>query len=203
MSEYTEDWKKAPKPIEKRIIMCGTVDCVEGKHSFKTNMRKKSARLENKSYRSIGCVCCNKELVDWKRIDKKDLDDIDYLFKKLRHEAIRKYYWDDIDIKEKDLADAKKKGLLLLKKEIRMRIKKALGPPSDKIFQDGRQTPLVGNIIYYAQHATATCCRKCVEEWYNIDRKKSLKTKDMEYLGELILRYIKKRVPTIREEGTQ
>lgn len=200
MSEYTDDWKKAPRPIEKKIIMCGTVDCKAGEHKFKTNMRKKAARIENMTYRSASCVCCNEELVDWERIDKRDLDDTAYLFSRLKLEAWRKHYW-KIPVKEKDLDDAKKKGLILLKKDIKTRIEKSLGPPSNKIFRDGTQTPKFGNIIFYAQHATATCCRKCAEEWYGIDRKKPLKKTDIKYLGELILLYVKKRFPMIKEVG--
>ncbi|MDE1765552.1 MAG: DUF4186 family protein [Thaumarchaeota archaeon] len=200
-SNYTDDWKKRPEPIKKKVIMCGETRCEEGRHSFKTNMRKKAARLEKKTYRNGSCICCNEEFdIDWKRIDNRDLGDVKYLVSKLKLEAVRYDFW-EIPVEEKDFDTAKKKGLLLLRKEIRKRVEKALAPPSHKIYQDGRQTPKSGNIIYYAQYAMATCCRKCVEEWHGIDRKKQLKKKDIEYISGLILYYIKKRFPTIKEEG--
>ena len=35
---------------------------------------------------------------------------------------------------------------------------------------DGRQTPIDdNNPIHWAQHATGTCCRSCLEEWYGIN----------------------------------
>ncbi len=35
---------------------------------------------------------------------------------------------------------------------------------------DGRQTPREGNTIFYAQHATASCCRTCIEYWHGIPK---------------------------------
>ena len=33
---------------------------------------------------------------------------------------------------------------------------------------DGRQTPMRGHPVFIAQHATATCCRKCLSRWHDI-----------------------------------
>jgi hypothetical protein len=33
---------------------------------------------------------------------------------------------------------------------------------------DGRQTPMRGHPVFTAQHATATCCRKCLARWHGI-----------------------------------
>jgi hypothetical protein len=33
---------------------------------------------------------------------------------------------------------------------------------------DGRQTPMRGHPVFIAQHATATCCRSCLEKWHGI-----------------------------------
>lgn len=30
---------------------------------------------------------------------------------------------------------------------------------------DGRQTPMRGHPVFKAMHATATCCRGCMEKW--------------------------------------
>jgi predicted Fe-S protein YdhL (DUF1289 family) len=35
---------------------------------------------------------------------------------------------------------------------------------------DGRQTPFRGHPVFVAQHATATCCRGCLEKWHGIRR---------------------------------
>ena len=33
---------------------------------------------------------------------------------------------------------------------------------------DGKQTPMRGHPVFIAQHATATCCRGCLEKWHAI-----------------------------------
>ena len=30
---------------------------------------------------------------------------------------------------------------------------------------DGKQTPMRGHPVFIAQHATATCCRGCIQKW--------------------------------------
>jgi len=36
------------------------------------------------------------------------------------------------------------------------------------IANDGRQTPMRGHPVFIAQHASATCCRKCLAKWHGI-----------------------------------
>ena len=71
--------------------------------------------------------------------------------------------------------------------------------PAKREFDDGIQTPFSGNIIYYAQHGTATCCRKCAEEWHGIDRNRPLTGDEVKYMVDLIMLYIKKRAPEFAE----
>ena len=33
---------------------------------------------------------------------------------------------------------------------------------------DGRQTPMRGHPVFVAQHATATCCRGCMNKWWKV-----------------------------------
>ena len=35
---------------------------------------------------------------------------------------------------------------------------------------DGRQTPMSGHPVFKAQHATATCCRSCLEKWWKVPK---------------------------------
>tara|TARA_Y100000034_G_C6878055_1_gene401868 strand:- start:1162 stop:1521 length:360 start_codon:yes stop_codon:yes gene_type:complete len=59
--------------------------------------------------------------------------------------------------------------------------------PSD----DGRQTPYSGNPVYKAQHATATCCRKCIFKWHRIPSYKELNEKEINYLTNIILKWLR------------
>ncbi len=40
--------------------------------------------------------------------------------------------------------------------------------------KDGKQTPWRGHPVFVAQHATATCCRGCLEKWHGIPRGRAL-----------------------------
>ena len=56
---------------------------------------------------------------------------------------------------------------------------------------DGKQTPMKNHPVFIAQHATATCCRGCIEKWHKI--KKGLKLTDTEinYIVDLLSAWIK------------
>lgn len=55
---------------------------------------------------------------------------------------------------------------------------------------DGKQTPTHGHPVFIAQHATATCCRGCLEKWHKIDKNKILDNKDIDYIVSVIMVWI-------------
>ncbi len=62
-----------------------------------------------------------------------------------------------------------------------------------KIFdeiKDGKQTPMRGHPVFIAQHATATCCRGCLEKWYGISRKKELNEREVHFIVDIIMKWI-------------
>ncbi len=187
MAETKNDWQEV-KPLQK--LTCSSHDCEHDLHCFR------SKRPINRSYRNGRCVACNLDLIDWDRIDKKDLKDANYTVHAIQREMFRHEYWHKT-IDEQALAHARKKGLQQLREDAEKRIAKYVGSPSNQNPWDGRQTPLQGNVIYYAQHATATCCRKCAEEWYGIDRNRPLATEEIKYMVDLIMLYVKTRVPDL------
>ena len=58
---------------------------------------------------------------------------------------------------------------------------------------DGKQTPMRGHPVFIAQHATATCCRKCIEKWHKIPRGKSLSEDEQNYLVNVIMDWIERQ----------
>ncbi len=48
--------------------------------------------------------------------------------------------------------------------------------------RDGKQTPYRGHPAFVAQHATATCCRKCLQRWHAIARGTELTTEQQHYV---------------------
>jgi len=55
---------------------------------------------------------------------------------------------------------------------------------------DGKQTPMRGHPIFIAQHATATCCRRCLEKWHGIGRGRQLTEDEVAYILQVIQRWL-------------
>ncbi|KAB1659988.1 DUF4186 domain-containing protein [Pseudoclavibacter sp. CFCC 13796] len=55
---------------------------------------------------------------------------------------------------------------------------------------DGRQTPYRGHPVFPAQHATATCCRGCVEKWYGIPKGRELTPQELDRLTAVVMAWI-------------
>lgn len=60
------------------------------------------------------------------------------------------------------------------------------------ILNDGAQTPMKGHPVFIAQHATATCCRTCLEKWHGIEKNRDLTNQEINYVVMLILKWITK-----------
>ncbi|MGV8152480.1 MAG: DUF4186 family protein [Candidatus Nanoarchaeia archaeon] len=90
-------------------------------------------------------------------------------------------------LNEEHKKDINKKGLEIIREhaseilEKRVKIKKE---------NDGWQTPLSGYYIFVAQHATATCCRKCIEKWHKIPKDKILTQEELDFFAGLIIEWI-------------
>jgi Domain of unknown function (DUF4186) len=57
------------------------------------------------------------------------------------------------------------------------------------------------NAMCYGQHATATCCRKCLEYWHAIPQGNDLSESELDYLTQLVCLYIEDRIPDITDDG--
>ena len=55
---------------------------------------------------------------------------------------------------------------------------------------DGRQTPMKNHPVFIAQHATATCCRGCLQKWHRIPKGKPLTPEQIDYVVEVITRWL-------------
>jgi predicted Fe-S protein YdhL (DUF1289 family) len=51
---------------------------------------------------------------------------------------------------------------------------------------DGKQTPWRGHPVFVAQHATATCCRGCLQKWHQISNGRALTPEEKQYIVDLI-----------------
>jgi hypothetical protein len=60
--------------------------------------------------------------------------------------------------------------------------------------EDGRQTPYRGHPVFVAQHATATCCRTCLERWHEIPKGHALDEHEQAYAVDVICRWIEREL---------
>lgn len=178
------------EPLE---VKCNDSDCESGKHAFAPNRRKKKwAEDYEGECRECGC-----KLVDWDRLKRRDLNDVAGVFAELQHELIRHVFF-HAEFDEKSRQEAKDLGLAGLKAKVRPLLMKKVAP--EKIWRDGTQTPKKDSAIHYAQHATATCCRKCMEYWHGIARHRDLTPAELAYAEGLVCAYLDARAHALFED---
>ena len=73
---------------------------------------------------------------------------------------------------------------------------------SDRPKKDGKQTPMRGHPILVAQHATATCCRKCLGKWHRIPENVCLSAEQMAYILSVLKRWLETQFPLETSENS-
>ena len=91
-------------------------------------------------------------------------------------------------LRSKELDYLKKVGLEKLTVHAYDFINNKLAPAF--IENDGSQTPMKNHPVFIAQHATATCCRGCLEKWHKIPKGKELTENEINYVVALIMEWI-------------
>lgn len=95
-------------------------------------------------------------------------------------------------LSKKDKEYVTNKGLDKIREHAYDFIKKRLAP--SQILNDGKQTPMRGHPVFIAQHATATCCRGCLYKWYKIKAGTNLSCEQIEYIVNVIMKWIIKEM---------
>jgi hypothetical protein len=175
-------------PLPKLAITCTSSACDEDLHCFRSTKKLVESGLAG------ACRHCHVQLVDWPRVHKRLIGDADHTFGELRLELIRHHFW-HLEIDEAARNHALRKGRIALGVALAKRLASSVGP--EVPFRDGRQTPMSGNVIYYAQHATASCCRTCIEYWHGIQKGRPLTAEELIYLTDLATMFIAERLPDL------
>jgi hypothetical protein len=137
-------------------------------------------------------------LVDFPRVQKRNVKDLEYTFRSLKYELIRHHFW-HLEIDRRAVNYARRKGRIALHIAAEHRIRKSVGPAEP--FRDGTQTGKSGNPLFYAQHATATCCRKCMEYWHGVEQKRPLAEEEIVYFTAMVNMFIDERFPSLKDAG--
>jgi hypothetical protein len=95
-------------------------------------------------------------------------------------------------LSEKDKNYVQEKGMDTIREQAADFVRKRLAPA--EIPNDGKQTPMRGHPVFVAQHATACCCRGCLNKWYKVPTGKQLTESQQEKIVNLIMAWIAKQV---------
>ena len=104
-------------------------------------------------------------------------------------------------LKEKEIKYINSKGIEVIKSHAYDFINQRLRP--EVILNDGKQTPMRGHPVFIAQHATATCCRGCLYKWHKIKQNKQLSEQEVEYVVNIIMKWIEKQYNKESEESAK
>lgn len=92
-------------------------------------------------------------------------------------------------LRDKEKQYIEQKGLDKIKSHAEDFIRDRVSPSI--IPNDGKQTPMKGHPVFIAQHATATCCRGCINKWHKIPKDVELTQEQQDYIVGLIMEWIK------------
>lgn len=114
--------------------------------------------------------------------------DLDEIFHRLSRSPFRRRF----RLTGRELAYLQTWGLPHVMKQAGDLITKRLAPADPK--NDGRQTPWRNHPVFVAQHATATCCRGCLEKTHGIARGHELTPDEKAYVLQVIERWLTGRM---------
>jgi hypothetical protein len=110
--------------------------------------------------------------------------DLDGLFDRLDRSSFRRRF----HLRATERSHLEKNGLETVLQHGERFIEERLAPADPP--NDGRQTPMRNHPVFVAQHATATCCRGCLEKWHGIQRGQALTADEKTYILSVLRRWL-------------
>jgi hypothetical protein len=180
------------QPVLKPLkLSCTDTDCGNDLHCFLQKTQKPRPQ-------GGPCRDCGKQLVDFPRVQARDFGDVKNTFESLSKELIRHEFWER-PFDQWAINHARRKGMRAMREECaEKRIREAVGEARHP--KEGTQTPFERNVLYYAQHSVAACCRRCVDYWHGIPMGEPLTDMEVGYLTQLVVLYVERRMPELNEE---
>jgi hypothetical protein len=110
--------------------------------------------------------------------------EIDEAFRRLARSSFRRKF----RLQGKEEAYLHMWGLAHVMKQAEDLIRRRVAPAT--ILNDGRQTPWRNHPVFVAQHATATCCRGCLQKVHEIEKGRALTPEELAYVLRVIERWL-------------
>ena len=82
------------------------------------------------------------------------------------------------------------KGMDVMRRHAEDFVRQKLAPAFPA--NDGKQTPMHSHPVFKAMHATACCCRGCLNKWYNVPLSVELTDIQQEKIVNLIMAWIER-----------
>ncbi len=118
-------------------------------------------------------------------LSEEENNRLEQLFSKLAKSKFRSRF----KLGKKEREYLQDKGFSVIEQHARDFVKERLAPALPK--NDGKQTPMKNHPVFIAQHATATCCRKCLEKWHRIEMGKELTKQHVDYIVLVIMYWLR------------
>ena len=114
----------------------------------------------------------------------KSNKNMEQLFSRLAKSKFRSSF----KLRAKELQYLQNKGFNVIEQHARDFIKERIAPALPE--NDGKQTPMKNHPVFIAQHATGTCCRKCLEKWHGIKIGRELSEQQVDYIVSVIMHWL-------------
>jgi hypothetical protein len=121
--------------------------------------------------------------------------DLEELFAALGDSQFRRGF----RLRGKELAYLRSKGLRTVLEHAADFIEKRLAPAEPA--NDGKQTPMRNHPAFVAQHATATCCRGCLQKWHRIPKGHALDAEQKRYVLPVLEKWLTEQESNASREG--
>ena len=89
---------------------------------------------------------------------------------------------------KKERAYLEDKGMETMRRHAQDFVRQKLAPAEP--VNDGKQTPMHGHPVFKAMHATACCCRGCLNKWYHVPKGRELTESEQERIVNLLMAWL-------------
>ncbi len=112
---------------------------------------------------------------------------IDQALDKLERSKFRSSFY----LTKKEQLYLEEKGMSVMRSHAEDFVRQKLAPADPA--NDGKQTPMHGHPVFKAMHATACCCRGCLNKWYRVSLHRELSPTEQEKIVNLLMAWIERQ----------
>ena len=127
-------------------------------------------------------------------LDEKTGEWIGRTLERLSHSEFRSKF----SLSARDLDYTLEKGPQIIDRHAHELLRKRVGDAFPA--KDGKQTPWRGHPVFTAQHATATCCRGCIEKWHHVPKGRELTDAEIDRFSALVMAWVAREVLRAEEK---